>query len=325
MPNKRIDQLNPNLNPLTCNELVPIFDNSSNNTERITLNELAAFVDNTTDTFLTGATYNNTNDTLSLLMANGNNLEVTINRYNRWFVPSGQTLTTPSNFQSFIYGDLVVEGTLSLEDNSQLVILNGDIILSGGTIIGSGTTYIVDLPETDLHVTSGTFNPITKQITFNGNLGFVPFNVDLSSLSTDNFYLTAGTYNTITKNIDFTGNDVVTDFSVDVSQLLDDTNTYTTGATLNGTIVEFSRNDISNAYSVDLSPLKFTGNTLADCIPNLFVSVINSCSQITLSGSVQQNNSVALGDFSHAEGSGTSALGIGTHSEGNVTIASGNY
>jgi len=44
MPNKRIDQLNPNLNPLTGNELVPIFDNNSNSTERITLNELAAAI-----------------------------------------------------------------------------------------------------------------------------------------------------------------------------------------------------------------------------------------------------------------------------------------
>jgi hypothetical protein len=34
-----------------------------------------------------------------------------------------------------------------------------------------------------------------------------------------------------------------------------DTNTFTTGATLNGTILEFDRNDLSNAYSVDLGSL----------------------------------------------------------------------
>ena len=77
----------------------------------------------------------------------------------------------------------------------------------------------------------------------------------MSSLSTDNFYTTGGTYNPITESIDFSGNSSATTFTVDVSQLLDDTNTYTTGATLNGTVVEFNRNDISNAYSVDLSPL----------------------------------------------------------------------
>ena len=33
-----------------------------------------------------------------------------------------------------------------LKDNSELVILNGDLILSGGTISGSGQTVLVDLP-----------------------------------------------------------------------------------------------------------------------------------------------------------------------------------
>jgi hypothetical protein len=38
------------------------------------------------------------------------------------------------------------------------------------------------------------------------------------------------------------------------------TDTFTTGATLNGTVLEFDRNDLSNAYNVDLSGL--TGNLL---------------------------------------------------------------
>ena len=41
---------------------------------------------------------------------------------------------------------------------------------------------------------------------------------------------------------------------------VNDTNTFTTGATLNGTVLEFDRNDLSNAYNVDLSGL--TGNLL---------------------------------------------------------------
>jgi hypothetical protein len=251
MPNKRIDQLDPNLNPLTGFELIPIFDASSNTTERITLNTLANFVDATTDTFVTGATFDNSNDTLILGTNNNGFIDVVINRYDRWYVPSGQTLTIPNGFQSFIYGDFLVEGTIDLQENGQLVVLNGDILLSGGTIIGSGTTYSIDLPEFNTFVTNGIFDSNTKQITFTGNYGFTPFNVDLSSLSTDNFY--------------------------------------TTGATLNGNTIEFDRTDLTNAYSVDLSPLKFTGNTLSECIGDIYVSNIHSCSPLYINPNNEGN------------------------------------
>ena len=210
---------------------------------------------NDQNTYTTGITFNQNTDTLTLNLNDGSSLNTVINRYNRWYVPSGQTYIVENDFQSFIYGDLIVEGIVDLQESGELVVLNGNIILSGGTIIGSGTTSIISLPEYNTFVTNGTFDPGTKQITFTGNFGFSPFTVDLSSLSTDNFYTTGGTYNPITESIDFSGNSSATTFTVDVSQLLDDTNTYTTGATLNGTVVEFNRNDISNAYSVDLSPL----------------------------------------------------------------------
>ena len=64
---------------------------------------------------------------------------------NMWYVPFGYTLTVPDNYQSFIYGDLYVLGTIDLQTNAQLVVLNGNIILSGGSIIGSGTTQLVTL------------------------------------------------------------------------------------------------------------------------------------------------------------------------------------
>lgn len=82
-----------------------------------------------------------------------------------------------------------------------------------------------------------------------------------ATIDTDKIYLSGGTYNSLTESIDFSGNNPVADFSVNVSQLLDDTNTYTTGATLIGSVVEFNRNDLNNAYSVDLSSLEFTGVT----------------------------------------------------------------
>jgi hypothetical protein len=182
MPNKRIDQLNPNLNSLTGNELIPIFDLSSNTTEKITIDTLGAYIDSINDTFINSVGFNNSTDLLTLYRNDGTNLSTTINRYNRWYVPSGQTLTIPNNFQSFIYGDFIVEGIVNLQENAQLVVLNGDIILSGGTIIGSGTTYSIDLPEFNTFVTNGIFNNTTKQINFTGNYGFTPFNVDLSPL-----------------------------------------------------------------------------------------------------------------------------------------------
>jgi hypothetical protein len=40
MANKRIDQLNPNLEPLNGNELIPIFDTTNGTTERISVNTL---------------------------------------------------------------------------------------------------------------------------------------------------------------------------------------------------------------------------------------------------------------------------------------------
>lgn len=251
MPNKRIDQLDPNLNPLTGFELIPIFDASTNTTERITLNTLASFVDVSTDTFVTGATFDNSTDTLRLETNNNGFADVVINRYDRWFIPSGQTLTVPNGFQSFIYGDFLVEGTIDLQENAQLVVVNGDIILSGGTIVGSGTTYCIGLPEFNTFVTGGTFNSTTKQITFNGNYGFSTFTVDLSSITTENFY--------------------------------------TTGATLNGNVVEFNRNDLNNAYSVDLSTLKFTGNTISECISDIYVTNIHSCSPLQINPNNEGN------------------------------------
>jgi len=235
---------------------------------------------------------------------------------NRWHVPLGTTVVIDDGYQGFVYGDLYVEGLIELNGDSQLVIVNGDVILSGGTISGTGTTYLVNLPTYNTFVTGGTYNISTQSIDLSGNYGFNPFSVDLSSLSTDNFYLTAGTYNSLTNNIDFTGNNIATDFSVNVLALSNDitvvsgvynnntgiatftnstggtfdvsgfltgyTNYYTTGATLNGTTIEFDRTDLLNAYSVDLSSLKFTGNTSGDCISDLHVSNIHACSPLNI-------------------------------------------
>lgn len=277
----------------------------------------------TYNTFVTGGTYNTPTQSIDLSGNYGfNSFSIDLSSVisnslnNRWHVPVGTTVVVNDGYQGFVYGDLYVEGLIELNGNSQLVVVNGDIIMSGGTISGTGVTYLVDLPTYDSFVTGGTYNISTQSIDLSGNYGFNPFSVDLSSLSTDNFYLTAGTYNSLTNNIDFTGNNIATDFSVNVLALSNDitvvsgvynnttgiatftnstggtfdvsgfltgyTNYYTTGATLNGTTIEFDRTDLLNAYSVDLSSLKFTGNTSGDCISDLHVSNIHSCSPLNI-------------------------------------------
>jgi len=285
MANRRIDQLNPNLNPLTGAELIPIFDTTNNTTERISITTLGAFIDSTNDTFINAVGFSNSDDLLTLYRNDGTNLTTTINRYNRWYVPSGQTLTIPSNFQSFIYGDFYLEGTLFLDDNSQLIVINGDIIVSGGTISGSGTTYLIDLPEYNSFVTNGVYNLTTKSIDFTGNFGFSPFSVDLSNIVAPNIY--------------------------------------TTGATLNGGVLEFNRNDSTNAYSVDLSSLRFTGNTFDTPIVNFYVSNIFGNSPITIQDSIQSTGSTSSGILSFAFGNNNTSSGDYSHAGGVRSISSG--
>lgn len=226
----------------------------------------------------------------NLILTNptGATLTTKIDRYNKNYIPSGETFTVPNGYQNFVYGDVIIEGTLNIEENGELVVLNGDIIISGGTIVGSGTTYSVTLPEFNTFVTSGNYNSTSKQITFNGNFGFNPFSVNLSGLSTDNFY--------------------------------------TTGATLNGGIIEFSRNDTANAYSVDLNSLKFTGNTSGNCITDLYVTNVYGCSPLNIQTDLNVNGSVSAttyyGDGSNLSGISTQDIYVtgGTFSNGTASF-----
>jgi hypothetical protein len=186
MPNKRIDQLDANLNPLTGQELIPIFDKNTNTTERISIDTLASYIDISDDT-ITGGTYNNTTK------------------------------------------------TLTLEKN-------------GGT---------------EINIT-----------------GFTDF--------------------------------------------------YTTGATLNGTTLEFNRNDSSNAYSVDLSSLKFTGNTSGDCISDIHVSNIHSCSPLRINPNDEgdiyfgSSNSVVIDVISGTISANTLSI-FGVNITGDTYVTSGTY
>jgi len=78
MANKRIDQLNPNLEALTGNEFIPIFDTSTNTTERITLTTLSNFFDQTSDTYTIGGTFILSASTIEFSTNNGANYSVDV-------------------------------------------------------------------------------------------------------------------------------------------------------------------------------------------------------------------------------------------------------
>jgi hypothetical protein len=109
---------------------------------------------------------------------------------NMWHIPVGYTLTVPDNYQSFIYGDILIEGTIDLQTNAQLVILNGNIILSGGSIVGSGTTYLVTLGGgSGCCFTGGTGSCITDFYVTNIH-GCSP--IHIQPTSPDDVYLVEG-------------------------------------------------------------------------------------------------------------------------------------
>jgi hypothetical protein len=112
---------------------------------------------------ISGLTYSA--NTLSITNPTGGTISTNIGGVNRWFISSEETITIDSFYQSFIYGDVVVEGTLDIKENAQLVVLNGNLISSGGTIVQSGDTYLIDLPLVDTSIDSFVYSDNTFTIT----------------------------------------------------------------------------------------------------------------------------------------------------------------
>jgi hypothetical protein len=222
------------------------------------------------------------------------NALIDINADSRWYIPSGSTVEIGSYSQSFVYGDLYVLGELILNDNSQLIILNGNLILSGGTITvsGSGQTVLVDLPTFGDLITSGTYS--------GGTL----------TLSTSN-----GT--DVTVNGFFTGS----------------TDVFTTGASYNNGIIYFDTNVSPSAYTVNISSLTGGSNTfltgvtydnltntitLTDNTNTTFNAYIDSVSGLTVNGSLSATT--LYGDGSNLTGIPTQDTFVtgGTYSNGSA-------
>jgi hypothetical protein len=221
------------------------------------------------------------------------NALIDINADSRWFIPSGSTVEIGSYSQSFVYGDLYVLGELILNDNSQLIILNGNLILSGGTISisGSGQTVLINLPTFNDLITSGTYSGGTLTLsTSNGTdvtvNGFFTGSTDV--------FTTGFTYDNLTNTISLTDN-TNTIFNAYIDSV--------SGLTVNGDLTVTGNTNINSISATTISATTYqnlpqdifvTGFTYDDnntfsIIQNSGTSLsvtINNMSGLTVNGSL---------------------------------------
>lgn len=137
MPNKRIDQLTPNNQPIDGSELIPLYNVNNNSTRRAPINDVATFISNNTDTYVTGATYSN--GTLTLSRNDGVNLTA-----------SGFSTGT-TNMETYLEVT-VASGSTSYSDGRPpmvggiLDLVNGQILLDYSTL--STDEYFSDMKFT---------------------------------------------------------------------------------------------------------------------------------------------------------------------------------
>ena len=185
----------------------------------------------------------------------------TSNSGNRWYIPSGETVNIDSTYQGFIYGDLIIEGTINVDIDSQLVVVNGDIIATGGTITGGGTIYAVDTPNT--YVIGGTYSSGTTSF-FNNSGG--TFDV------TGYTYVTGGTYSagTITFSDNTGGTFDVTGLSTGSTLFFNTFSNFPSGGT-NDAIYVDDTNNIGYLWNSTLSAYtNIAGTQNLDEIPLTF-------------------------------------------------------
>jgi hypothetical protein len=244
---------------------------------------------------VSGLTYSS--DILTITNPTGGTLSVNIGTGpigNPIYIPSGETVTIPTNTQNFIYGDIVVGGTLLIEENSELIILNGDLYLSGGTLSGSGQTVLVDLPTFNDLITSGNY--LNGTLTLSTDNGSDLIINGFYTGSTDVFTTGASYNNGI---IYFDTNVAQSAYTVNISSLTGDSNTFITGVTYN---------NLTNT-------LVLTDNT-----NNNFSAYINEFSGLTINGSLSATT--LYGDGSNLTGISTQDTFVtgGTYSAGTLTF-----
>ena len=227
-----------------------------------------------------------------------NNVASLIHNGNMWHIPSGSTVTIETDYQHFIYGDMVIEGTLQLSGGSQLVVLNGDLIFSGGTVVGDGDIYNISLPEFDTKISGLTYSGDTLTIYQNDGSTYSTTIVNSTDIT-----ITGGTYNPTTGTATFYDNN---GGNFDVNGFLTGfTDVKVSGLTYSGDTLTLTQTDGSNFNVTINSSTPFTGNTSGDCITDLYVTNLNSCSPLHI-------QPVNTGDVYISENGGN--VGIGTTS-----------
>jgi hypothetical protein len=227
------------------------------------------------------------------------------------------------SLSSYTFTNLSVSGNLNVSGNT---ILNNVI-----TNTLSATTYL-GLPG-DIFITGGTFDKNTETLTLDSSSG-TPITI---TGFTD--YFTTGT-TLIGDTLYFDRNDMLSAYSVSLSSFTPSIDTYVTGFTYDdaNTITLSQSNGQSSGVTLNtftgltinggLSATSisadtyynlptFTGNTSGDCITDLFVSNVNSCSPLH----IQPTNT---GDVYIGENGGVN-VGIGTSSPTRVLDSRGTF
>lgn len=182
MPNKKIYQF-PIDNNLSGDNLFLMW--ADDITAVSTLSGVTEYIANNIlveDIYVTGGTYDGVD---IILTRNDNNtvsfpLTIPDGFNNQWIIESGDTITVKTNTQSFIYGDLIVEGLLNLEVDSKLVVLNGNIIYNGGSMSGDGVTQLVDIPLVDTYTVGARLEE--NILVFDTNYAIDAYSVDLTPI-----------------------------------------------------------------------------------------------------------------------------------------------
>ena len=180
-----------------------------------------------TNTFVTGGTYSDVTDTITL--TRNDDVTVDITGVTDTFV-TGNTLNVANN-----------------NTNTQSAQLEYNIPVVGGP-------YFITTQNT--FTTGGTYNLGTTSIDFDKNDGST-FSVDLSNIDVNDTFVTGGTNNSATDNTNSASIDLLYNQDVAPSTYnLPYTDTFTTGGTYNNgtSLITFDQNDGSN-FTVDLSTI----------------------------------------------------------------------
>ena len=172
---------------------------------------------------------------------------------------------------------------------------------------GTGFTYSGFTTASQENFSAGTLD-------YKGPLDYISTKEDASvegRLTTNKITITNGaSASTIGYVLTQTGENGEAEWVINASA---DTNTYVTGGTLNGTQLDLTYNTGGSVPSIELSGLTFTGNTSGDCINDIFIKNIHSCSPLFINPNDE-------GDVYFGSSSGITIdltnerLGIGTSS-----------